>query len=191
MTMCSGKTWSLLLLALCLTGCATGIYHDRQSIQNPNYYSGRTSSIIFPQFRLGGAREPQEERDASAPGRSQEMIALGVVASAWTLAHNPDYYKKSTIGGRCLLEAPRGTTLEIPCQNVTIALSDVKGRIINRYNSTNGAFEFYVEKNKDYGLSILSDKYEMTPPQVSPVNMGDDVILRLAPKRTKLSHNTK
>jgi len=174
---------SFLLTLWLISGCATGVYHDRQ-LGDANYYSGHTGPIVYPQIRIvPSQKDIPDNRLAPPPGSATEDTVISLVSSALSLAQNPDYYKKSTVGGRCLYEAPIGSTLEIPCLNVTVTLSDFQGHEINRFNSSNGDFEFFVEKNKDYRLSVVSEKYAMATQDIGPVSMGDDVIIRLFPKR--------
>jgi hypothetical protein len=177
------RAYSTLFLLPLLSGCVTGMYHDRQ-VNRPGYYQGTATTIIRPKLwqASSSADNALEAASPSAPQVGTDRAALGLLASAFTLANNPDYYKKSTIGGRCVLDSSLDG-VEIPCVNITIALTDSAHHELERTQSSIGDFEFYVEKGKEYGLRIVSDRYEMTTAGwLGPLMIGDDVVLRIAPK---------
>ncbi len=156
------------LTLIVLSGCVgRRLYHDRETSQNGSYYAGR--SIPSVRGILSGPNENREFRGDEA--------VLGLLTSAILLAQNPDYYQKSSIGGRCVRGPEDAKTLQLPCMNVTFVLMNENGREEARYFSEAGSFEFFVEPSTPYYVAVLS--HERRQGKVGPVRMGDEVVIRL------------
>jgi hypothetical protein len=172
-------TLALLLLLgsfSLLPGCVgSGEYHDREKPQNGNYHSG----ALLP--RGGGSlAEANQYRHRDPRGGD---AAYGLLVSAFSLAQNPEYYRKSSIGGRCFTGPTESTALQLPCLNVTYVLTDESGKETARQQSESGSFKFFVEPNKTYFVSVLS--HEKLREKSGPVRMGDEIVIRLGASETQ------
>ncbi len=157
-----------LLATLLFSGCVgRRLYHDRETSQNGSYYSGTS----IPSVR-GIFSKPNVDREF----RGEDAV-VGLLTSAILLAQNPDYYQKSSIGGRCVRGPEEAKPLQLPCVNVTFVLVSPEGKEEGRYFSESGAFEFFVEPHTSYYVAVLTG--DRRQGKVGPVRMGDEVVIRL------------
>ncbi len=163
----------LLLSMLCLPGCVgRRLYHDREVSQNGSYYSGTSIPTVKGIFS-----KPNADREF----RSEDAV-VGLLTSAILLAQNPDYYQKSSIGGRCVRGPEEAAPLQLPCMNATFVLVSETGREESRYFSESGAFQFFVEPHTSYSVAVLTKAGRQG--KVGPVRMGDEVVIRLGDSET-------
>lgn len=166
----------LFLLPLALSGCAGRLYHDRAVVQNGAYYAG--SWLPSARYILSPQRPDHEVRTGN------EMMS-DLLASAWLLAQNPDYYQKSTIGGHCVRGTEGPVSVQALCVNVTFVVSDGSGKTVSRLFSENGVFQFYSEPDQVYFVSVWGP-HQNPLGRVGPVRMGDEVVIRVPSVGLKL-----
>ncbi len=159
-----------LILALSASGCMTSrLYYDRTSSHNGPYHSGKSVPSV---------RAIVSERHDDRAFRNGSEATLELLATAFLLAQNPDYYQKSTIGGRCIRGSDVAISLQTPCINVTYVLLDGDGKEVERLFSESGSFQFFAEKDRSYFVSVLTGS-QTRQGKVGPVRMGDEVVIRL------------
>lgn len=158
--------WTLSFLVLGV-GCVARHARDHS---NPNYYN----AYSWPTQGKSAAEQRGEGRLQGGIGEA----AVGVFASAVSLAANPGYYREDFLTGRCLCRfAPEGE-FELPCSNVTVVLTDEMGKEVSRLFTSDGEFVFAAEPNQSYRLRIVSRRYVLRSVG-GLLRAGDDVVLPL------------
>jgi hypothetical protein len=108
---------------------------------------------------------------------------VGVAALAGvSIATNPDYYRQNTISGRCVIANTKVESLQTPCNNITVILTNSKGEGLTKASTTKGEFAFKVNKGESYGLVVQHPKYQLEKPMGNSLALGDSVILKLLPR---------
>lgn len=155
----------VVVATVAFTGCAARHARDHS---NPNYYN----AYSFP----AAGRAPGEREGRIQGGLGE--AAVGVFASAVSLAANPDYYREDFLTGRCLCRfAPEGE-FDLPCANVTVLLADESGKELSRIFTSDGEFVFAAEPNRAYRLRVVSQRYALRSAG-GLVRAGDDIVLPL------------
>jgi hypothetical protein len=164
------------ILVLTLSHCASRTYEDDQS--DPSYQSGKN----FPVGQnVGTPPDSPLAKDPLLPNQDANNAAIGLVASAISLAANRDYYKSVAITGKVICRSSAQNQIQFPCNNVEVALLDTEGKTLTQVEPSGGEFAFRVPENKLFRLKIASTYYKMSPVVTKSLVRGDDVILNLYP----------
>jgi hypothetical protein len=146
-------------------GCSSARYdQDRGTAQ----YNSRPSGYI-------------QQNDAYPdPGEGSVLALIGAVA----LGVNPSYYKKSTLGGKCLVKTGDHDPLGAPCGNMVVILLDQQsGQEISRKScSSAGEFSFVVKPDRKDLLNIASERYSLTGGAQGPFVQGQELVITLTKK---------
>ena len=168
-----------VILTLAASGCMTSrLYYDRTASHNGPYHSGKSVPSV---------RAILSERHEDGEFRNGRAATLELLATAFLLVQNPDYYQKSTIGGRCIRGSDETIALQTPCISVTYVLIDGAGKELERLFSDSGSFQFFAEKNRPYFVAVLDGSFHRQG-TVGPVGMGDEIVIRLKGGDTSLGH---
>ncbi|MEW6058151.1 MAG: hypothetical protein AB1540_16210 [Bdellovibrionota bacterium] len=167
---------STFFIGLTFSGCGGERYLDREK-NHPQYHEGNAApGLLVPNTNVRVAADWTN--------------ALAAVTAA-SLSANPEFYRKSTIGGRCILKSSASDRLGLPCVNLVLVLSEVDGKEVSRRpTSQKGEFLFPVEKNKKYALAVASEKLKAASDLKGPFVMGDEVVLTLEVQEEKAIQKT-
>lgn len=165
------KPIGLTILSLTVFGCA-GPRYDREK-GSPQYHS------------QGHAYLPTNDPTYSRSDMSSQYAAAAAGISAVLLGLNPEYYKKSYIGGRCTVQTFPEDRMGAPCNNFMIILIDAASgeEVSRKASSSAGEFAFPVAKDKHYLLKVVSEKFEISGDSQGPFVQGEDVLITLSPSR--------
>jgi hypothetical protein len=150
------------LLALAAS-CAGGRTFD-QDMNSPDY-AERPRQFLAP---------PASEESI----RDQSPLMAAVAAAA--LGFSPDYYRKSTLTGRCVMKSGPQDTLGTPCGSAwVIILKDSSSglEVARKSPSSDGKFSFSVEKERGYVLSAATRSGSVQGGDAGPFSRGQDVLL--------------
>lgn len=154
----------ILLVFLTFLGSCVSARFDRD-FYNETYHRGKHT--------------PASALVENGPG-GQETAAVAAGIGAATLAANPDYYKKTTITGRCVFATGKHLAFDVPCHNTTIVLTDADGEEVARVAVNGGRFAIPLDVDRAYTLDVVANRFSLKAPR--NVRMGDTLYLRLVEK---------
>ena len=119
------------------------------------------------------------------------LSSLGAPARAGLFIpiFNPkdDVHHGASIVGQCIIQDS-----QLPCQNVTIFLTDLDGHVYSEAQTqSNGGFSFRAYPDVKYRVRISSEIYEMAVENDAPLKRGDQTTIYLLPLRGPAQVQTK
>jgi hypothetical protein len=171
------KLFLFFAFILSLTACTGRRYADDK--KDPSYQAGSYGLPTPNQARAGNNDIAGENR-----GNNYGNIdpAAGLLLAGIDLAFNRDYYKGIAITGKCICKNKLNDTIDFPCNNVEVALTDPKGKTLAQIQPRDGEFAFRVPKDKEFRVIIKSPNYRMKSEMSQALRQGDDIILTLFKK---------
>jgi hypothetical protein len=161
------------LLTILLAACSATSHADRDT-KLPEYYAQKEAPLGAP------AIKPNQQTPYL---NSSEEAITSLIATGFSLAAYPGYYRKSSITGKCVITVEGSSSLQTPCVNTEILLFSQGAKegakeLTRMTTNASGEFAFLVKRDKSYAITIDSPKYKL-PNRRGPVVMGDDVVLKV------------